>query len=48
MVFDATNLNRRAIMFAGNSANVCPNTIFDFNVNPIFTFFRAENNVIKN
>ena len=47
MIFNSANLNSRAIMFSSDSANVSPNTIFNFYINPIFTIFRAKNDMIK-
>ncbi len=46
VVFDASNLHRYHLVFAGNAANVCPHPLFDFRLNEADAIFGAENNVV--
>ena len=47
MIFDTANLQSRAFVFSRDAANIRPNSIFNFRINPSLTIFRAENKMIK-
>ena len=47
VVFDPANLQRGHIVLSSNSADICPNTVFDLRFDKIDAAFRAEYDVIE-